>query len=71
MGAHASALFFFWRSMQMEGHVHKWMAAAVAALMVARIFAEEGPPTVIPELTVPPAPELEFDMVELAELMRS
>ena len=56
--------------MQMEVHVHKWMAAAVAALMVARIFAEEFSPTVIPELKVPPAPELEFDMVDLSDLIQ-
>lgn len=69
MGTPASALFF-WRSMQMEVRVHKWMAAAVAALMVARIFAEEDLPTVIPELEVPSATEMGFDMVELSQMMQ-
>tara|TARA_Y100000590_G_scaffold56808_1_gene59664 strand:+ start:271 stop:438 length:168 start_codon:yes stop_codon:yes gene_type:complete len=52
--------------MQME--VRKWMAAAVAALMVARIFADDSP-TVIPAPEVPSAAEMGFDVVELAELV--
>ena len=56
--------------MQME--VRKWLAAGVAALMVARIFADPSPTvTVIPAPEVPPAAaEMGFDVVELSQLMQ-
>ena len=56
--------------MQME--VRKWLAAGVAALMVARIFADPPPTvTVIPAPEVPPAAaEMGFDVVELSQLMQ-